>query len=183
MALEDRLVSGQAMGVGGGVRMDGLTDTGLIGGGADTPGRDPALALGALITNSCLSRMAAPKKYQSTAKSLMMWANSELEHVGRIATVEDKDLQYSYAISTLNGMAHLKDALYEFVTERQGEPMTKDLKLIHDKVIRVMKHLIKDYNLNLQEIVQFNTRKVLSSLNYLKNVPRNTNKTRKNNRK
>ncbi len=80
-------------------------------------------------------------------------------------------------------MAHLKDALYEFVTERQGEPMTKDLKLIHDKVIRVMKHLIKDYNLNPQEIVQFNTRKVLSSLNYLKNAPRNTNKTRKNNRR
>lgn len=177
------MASGQAMGVGGEVRMDGLTDTGLIGDGADTPGRDLALVLGALTTNSCLSRMAAPKKYQSTAKSLMMWANSELEHVGRIATVEDPDLQYSYAISTLNGMAHLKDALYEFVTERQGEPMTKDLKLIHDKVIRVMKHLIKDYNLNPQEIVQFNTRKVLSSLNYLKNAPRNTNKTRKNNRK
>lgn len=129
--------------------------------------------------------MASPKKYHSTAKSLMMWANSELEHVGRIAAVEDPDLQYSYAISTLNGMAHLKDALYEFVTERQGEPMTKDLKLIHDKVIRVMKHLIKEYKLNIQEIVQFNTRKVLSSLNYLKNAPRvNTvkvnNKTRKN---
>lgn len=113
----------------------------------------------------------------------MMWANSELEHVGRIAAVEDPDLQYSYAISTLNGMAHLKDALYEFVTERQGEPMTKDLKLVHDKVIRVMKHLIKDYKLNIQEIVQFNTRKVLSSLNYLKNAPRTNNKTRKNNKK
>ena len=112
-----------------------------------------------------------------------MWANSELEHVGRIAALEDPDLQYSYAISTLNGMAHLKDALYEFVTERQGEPMTKDLKLIHDKVIRVMKHLIKDYKLNIQEIIQFNTRKVLSSLNYLKNVPKTNNKTRKNNKK
>jgi hypothetical protein len=127
--------------------------------------------------------MAAPKKYHSTAKSLMMWANSELEHVGRIAAVEDPDLQYSYAISTLNGMAHLKDALYEFVTERQGEPMTKDLKLVHDKVIRVMKHLIKDYKLNIQEIVQFNTRKVLSSLNYLKNVPKSNNKTRKMNKR
>ena len=126
--------------------------------------------------------MAAPKKYHSTAKSLMMWANSELEHVGRIAAVEDPDLQYSYAISTLNGMAHLKDALYEFVTERQGEPMTKDLKLIHDKVIRVMKYLIKTYKLNIQEIIQFNTHKVLSSLNYLKNA-RQSNKTRKTNRK
>jgi hypothetical protein len=136
-----------------------------------------------LILKDYKNRMAAPKKYHSTAKSLMMWANSELEHVGRIAAVEDPDLQYSYAISTLNGMAHLKDALYEFVTERQGEPMTKDLKLIHDKVIRVMKHLIKDYKLNIQEIIQFNTKKVLSSLNYLKNAPKTNNKTRKNNKK
>jgi len=45
------LVSGQAMGVGGGgVQMDGLTDTGLIGGGADIRGRDHALVLGAPIT-------------------------------------------------------------------------------------------------------------------------------------
>jgi hypothetical protein len=124
--------------------------------------------------------MSAPKKYHSTAKSLMMWASSELEHVGRIAAVEDPDLQYSYAISTLNGMAHLKDALYEFVTERPNEHMSKDLKIVHDKVIRVMKHLIKDYKLNIQEIVQFNTHKVLSSLNYLKNAPKTNNKTRKN---
>ena len=121
-----------------------------------------------------IREMAAPKKYHSTAKSLMMWENSELEHVGRIAAVEDRDLQYSYASSTLNGMAHLKDALYEFVTERPNEHMSKDLKIIHDKVIRVMKHLVKTYKLNIQEVVQFNSHKVLSSLNYLKN-----NKTRK----
>lgn len=124
--------------------------------------------------------MAAPKKYHATAKSLMMWANSELEHVGRILAVEDPDIQYSYAISTLNGMAHLKDALFEYISERPNEPMSKDLKLIHDKVIRVMKHLVKDFNLNIQEIVQFNTHKVLSSLNYLKNSPKANNKTRKN---
>lgn len=168
--------------------VDGLMDIDLIGAG-DADGEVLVLDLGALTVIGkvplflFLSRMAAPKKYHSTAKSLMMWANSELEHVGRIAAVEDPDLQYSYAISTLNGMAHLKDALYEFVTERQGEPMTKDLKLVHDKVIRVMKHLIKDYKLNIQEIVQFNTKKVLSSLNYLKNAPRTNNKTRKNNKK
>lgn len=124
--------------------------------------------------------MASPKKYEMTAKGLMCWANAEMAHVGRIVGVKDPDIQYAYAISTLNGMAHLKDALYEFVIERQGEPMTKDVKIIHDKVIRIMKHLIKDYNLNIQEIVQFNTKKVLSSLNYLKNAPRTNNKTRKN---
>lgn len=121
--------------------------------------------------------MASPKKYHATAKGLMMWANSELEHVGRIVAVEDPDLQYSYAMSTLNGMAHLKDALYEFVTERPNEPMSKDLKIVHDKVIRVMKHLVKDFNLDLNTIVAFNTRKVLSSLNYLKNTPKPTPKT------
>lgn len=113
----------------------------------------------------------------------MMWANSELEHVGRIAAVEDKDLQYSYASSTLNGMAHLKDALYEFVTERKGEPMTKDLKILHDKVIRVMKHLVKVYKLNVQDVVQFNTRKVLSSLHYLKTGTRKNVSRRKGTRR
>jgi len=34
----------------GGVQMDGLTDTGLIGGGADIRGRDHALVLGAPTT-------------------------------------------------------------------------------------------------------------------------------------
>jgi hypothetical protein len=33
----------------------------------------------------------------------MEWAKSELEHVGRIAAVEDPDIQYSYAQSTVNG--------------------------------------------------------------------------------
>jgi hypothetical protein len=39
-------------------------------------------------------------QYDSTAKGLMMWATSELEHVGRIVSLKDKDLQYSYALST-----------------------------------------------------------------------------------
>ena len=34
--------------------------------------------------------------------------------------------------------------------------------------IRVMKHLVKDYDLDLNAIRKFNTRKVLSSLSYLK---------------
>jgi len=123
--------------------------------------------------------MAAPKSYHATAKGLMMWANSELEHVGRIAAVEDPDLQYSYAISTLNGMAHLKDALYEFVSTRTDSEWTKDLKETHDGVIRVMKHLIKDYNLDTSDVEKFNTHKVLSSLNYLKGGKRKRSSTRK----
>ena len=54
-------------------------------------------------------------QYDSTAKGLMMWATSELEHVGRIVSLKDKDLQYSYALSTVNGMAHLKDAIFQYV--------------------------------------------------------------------
>lgn len=111
--------------------------------------------------------MASPKKYEATAKGLMMWANSELEHVGRITSVKDKDIQYSYAMSTLNGMAHLKDALYEAVNDPEYGMWKKDLLRTHDSVIRVMKHLIKDYSLNLNAIRAFNERKVLSDLSYL----------------
>ena len=32
-------------------------------------------------------------RYDATAKGVMEWANSELEHVGRIASIKDKDIQ------------------------------------------------------------------------------------------
>jgi len=114
--------------------------------------------------------------YDTTVKGVMMWANSELEHVGRIVGVKDKDLQYSYALSTVNGMAHLRNALFQLVNDPDYANQKKDLLKTHDKVIRVMKHLIKDYNVNLNTIKQFNVRHVLGNLNYLKRG----RKTRKN---
>lgn len=46
--------------------------------------------------------------YDTTFQGVMKWAESELEHVGRIVSLEDPDLQYSYALSTVNGMAVIK---------------------------------------------------------------------------
>lgn len=124
------------------------------------------------------TRMAAPKKYHITRKAVMGWAESELESVGRIAAVEDPDIQYSYALSTVNGMAHLKDAIYELVQETSEKEHKRDLLRLHDQVIRVMNLLIKDYKINLQPIRNFNVRGVLSNLSYLKK----SKKTRKNNK-
>jgi len=120
--------------------------------------------------------MAAPYKYDISVKSVMMWANSELEHVGRIVAVKDKHIQRSYAMSTLNGMAHLKDALYELVNDPDYSKHKKDLLKVHGQVIRVMKHLIKDFDLDINTIRKFNTDHVLSNLSYLKSSRR----TRKN---
>jgi hypothetical protein len=127
----------------------------------------------------------APYKYNGTAKGLMMWANSELEHVGRIVSIEDPNIQYTYALSTVNGMAHLKDALFEYISDNPESHMKSDLLVIHESVIRVMKHLIKDFALDLSAIEAFNTRGTLSTLNYLKNGnqsggKRKSRKTRKN---
>ena len=97
-----------------------------------------------------------------------MWANSELEHVGRIIAVEDPNIQYAYALSTLNGMVHLKDALFEYISDNPDAHMKNDMLVIHEKVIRVMKHLIKDFNLDISTIEAFNTRGTLSTLDYLK---------------
>lgn len=104
----------------------------------------------------------------------MMWAQSELEHVGRIVSVEDPDLQYAYAMSTLNGMAHLKDALYELVMDPAYEKHREDLQRTHDAVVRTMKHLKEDFNLNLNDIRAFNTRGTLSNLGYLEEFPTNS---------
>jgi hypothetical protein len=123
-------------------------------------------------------------QYDSTAKGLMMWATSELEHVGRIVSLKDKDLQYSYALSTVNGMAHLKDAIFQYVQKHPKSHMRDDLLTIHEKVIRAMKHLIKDFDVDLETIRAFNTRGTLSSFEYLKNGSKRrrgaTRKTRKN---
>jgi hypothetical protein len=116
--------------------------------------------------------MASPKQYHPTVKGVFEWANSELEHVGRIVSVEDPDLQYSYALSTVNGMAYLKDAIYELVNDPKYSMHKEDLLRLHGVVIRAMKHLVKDFKINLNAIKAFNTRKVLSNRNftYLKNT-------------
>ena len=116
--------------------------------------------------------MASPKQYHATVRGVLEWANSELEHVGRIVSIEDPDLQYSYALSTVNGMAYLKDALYELVNDPKYSAHKEDLLRVHGAVIRTMKHLVKDFNIDLTAIKAFNTRKVLSNRNftYLKNT-------------
>ena len=125
--------------------------------------------------------MGMERKYHATAKGVMKWAESELEHMGRIAAVEDPDLQYSYAQSTVNGMMHLRDALVELVEDPDYADKKTDLLRLHDQVVRALKHLIKDYDVNLDDIKKFNTRGVLSGFNYLKNN-KNNNKTVKNNK-
>ena len=125
--------------------------------------------------------MAAPYKYHKYPECLHGWAKSELEHVGRIIATEDPHLQKSYAMSTVNGMAHLKDALYEAVNNPKiSEYHKEDLLNLHGKVIRVMKHLIDDFDVDVDAIKAFNTEGVLSSLNYLNNNRNNSNNSRKN---
>jgi protein-tyrosine-phosphatase len=117
-------------------------------------------------------------KYEATAHGVMKWAQSELEHVGRIVSVKDTNIQYSYALSTVNGMLHLRQALTELIQDPDYHMHTKDLKKTHDAVVRVIKHLIKDYNIDLNTINDFNTRHVLN-FNFLQNK-RNTRRANKN---
>ncbi len=127
--------------------------------------------------------MAAPYKYHKYPECLHGWAKSELEHVGRIIAMEDPHLQKSYAMSTVNGMAHLKDALYEAVNNPKiSEYHKEDLLNLHGKVIRVMRHLIDDFDVDVEAIKAFNTEGVLSSLNYLNasHNNKNNNNSRKN---
>jgi len=111
-------------------------------------------------------------KYHATCHDIEMWKDQELEHVGRISAMKDKDLQYSYALSTVNGMMHLRDAIYEKVVDPAcDEHHRKILQGEHDDVVRAIQHLIKDYKVNLETIKDFNERKVLRPFNYLKSKP------------
>jgi hypothetical protein len=128
-------------------------------------------------------QMAAPYKYDMTAKGVMKWACHEMEHMGRIIAVKDPHIQKSYAYSTLNGMAHAKDALFELVNDPNYATHKTDLLKKHDALIRVMKHLIKDFDLDLKVIKSFNTEGTLSNLGYLSSGGKTRKNSRKNNRK
>jgi hypothetical protein len=109
----------------------------------------------------------------------MSWAKAELEHMGRIAIVEDPDIQYAYALSTVNGMMHLRQALEEMVGDPEYAEKRTDLKKTHDGVVRALKHLIKDYNVDINTIKSFNTRHVIKSYNFL-NIKNNTRRNNNN---
>ena len=102
--------------------------------------------------------------YDATFKGVMEWANSELGHVGRIVSLSDKDVQYSYALSTVNGMMHLNQAVEELLADRAYSRHRTDLRKLHGKVERTIDHLIKDFGVNIGTIRAFNTRKVLRKL-------------------
>lgn len=125
-------------------------------------------------------------KYHASCHDIEMWKDHELAHIGRIASMKDKDLQYSYALSTVNGMMHLRDAIYERFLETKEEDHRKKLQESHDGVVRALQHLIKEYKVNLDTIRTFNERHVLRDFSYLTDIRRPKKvqfTTRKKNRK
>ncbi len=108
------------------------------------------------------------KKYDMTYHGVMHWAKNELKGVGYLIGTKNSNIQYSYAQSKINSMAHLRDALLELVKDPRYKRERTDLVKVHDKVIRVMDHLISDFNVNLTDIKRFNTHHVLGNMSYLK---------------
>lgn len=125
-------------------------------------------------------------KYQASCHDIEMWKDQELEHMGRIASMKDKDLQYSYALSTVNGLMHLRDAIYERLLGVKEVSHKQELQNSHDDVVRALQHLIKDYRVNLDTIRAFNERHVLQDFSYLNDARQSKRvrfATRKKNKK
>ena len=108
-------------------------------------------------------------KYHATMAGVLAWANSELDHVGRIASIEDKSIQYAYAVSTVNGMMHLRNALFELVKDKNYEWKREEFLRTHDQVVRVIKHLMSEYDIDLKTIKRVNVSGLLKNTSYLRN--------------
>jgi hypothetical protein len=108
-------------------------------------------------------------KYHATMSGVLAWANSELDHVGRIASIEDKSIQYAYAVSTVNGMMHLRNALYELVKDKNYEWKREEFLRTHDQVVRVIKHLMSEYKIDFKTIKRVNVSGLLKNTSYLRN--------------
>jgi hypothetical protein len=122
-------------------------------------------------------------RYNATVYGVKEWASHELEHMGRIASLKDSDIQYAYALSTVNGMMHLRQAILELVNDSDYAMHKNDLQKTHDAVVRAIKHLIKDYDVNLDTIKAFNTRHVINSYNFLNNTNNNKRNATNNNKR
>ena len=106
--------------------------------------------------------------YQITRMGVMEWAKSELEHIGRIASVKNPDLQYSYAQHTVSGMLHLRDAIKQLIRKEKSVGVRRDLQKLYGQVHRALQHLVTEYNINSNAIKKFNTRHVLGPVNNIK---------------
>ena len=87
-------------------------------------------------------------------------------------------LQYAYALSTAESMAHLNGAFNELIADPRYSHDHPDLIKHHAVVIRALKGLVRRYKINVDTIRNFNTRHVLSDLSYL-NGKRKTRKHKK----
>lgn len=121
--------------------------------------------------------MNSQKKYKISVESVMEWAKHELDAVGRIASIEDTDIQYTYAMCTVNGMLHLRKALMDLSENPTTQEGARILQTL-DEVERVITHLIKDYGVDLNSIRAFNTRKIMGNISKFNSV----NTTRRNTR-
>ena len=110
----------------------------------------------------------SPKLYKSTFHGVSEWAKSELEHVGRISALEDPDLQYAYALSTVYGMLHLRNAIYELYKDPKFASQKTELYRLYYSVNRAVQHLITEYKVEKVTLMNFNSRKVLGDLDDLK---------------
>ena len=108
--------------------------------------------------------------YDATVTGVMGWVSAEYSHIGNLSGMRDKDLQYSYALSTANSMAHLNDAMLELIEDPRYANDHPDLKKVHGDVVRALKELMHRYKIDVATIRRFNTRHVLRDrdLTYLK---------------
>ena len=122
----------------------------------------------------------SPKKYHTTVAGVNMWAVAELAHVGRIVAIEDPDVQYAYAQSTVNGMLHLRNAIYELLHDKAYGKHKEDLSRLYGQVNRAITHLVKDFGVDLSVIAAFNSRGVLGNIsNVSRKAVTRKSKTRK----
>jgi len=125
-----------------------------------------------------------PPSYQITRMGVMEWAKSELEHIGRIASMKNPDLQYSYAQHTVSGMLHLRDAIKQLIKKEKSVGVRNDLRKLYGQVHRAIQHLVTEYHINSNAIKKFNTRKVLGPIHNInwgtkRHRARNTKRNKK----
>jgi hypothetical protein len=86
--------------------------------------------------------------YNRTVHGVLHWFKLELDYAVRIRLINDHDLRYATALSSINGMDQLKDIVARMLDNPEYGSYRSYLLYFHNNIIQIMEKLVTEYLIN-----------------------------------
>ena len=83
--------------------------------------------------------------YNRTVHGVLHWFKLEVDYAGRIRLINDRDLRYASALSSINGMDQIKDIVARMLDNPEYASYRSYLLYFHNNIVRIMEKLVTEY--------------------------------------